>query len=318
MSFARRVMKEAKKTGARIVLPEAHDERILRAASTLARRKIVTPLLIGRRETINEHARKHHINLKGVIIINPEEEEYAKKLSTLKKITLREAREEVKNPLIRGALMVREGRADGLVSGATHPTSETIKAGIHIIRVRKGLRTASSLFFMERGKEALIFADCGFNIKPTSDQLADITMETARTAQAFGITPRVALLSFSTKGSAHHEEVTKVQEALKKIKRRRPGFTVDGELQFDAAYVPEVQRRKAPNSPLQGKANTYIFPDLNSGNISYKIAERLGGMKAYGPILQGFTKPINDLSRGCSAEDIIVVAAITALQAKNI
>ncbi len=322
-SFSKKIIKEAKKLRKKIIFPESEDIRVLKAVSKLERKKIVKPILIGNPEIIKEKAEQNNIKLKETEIIFPDEspslkehEETLFELLKLKGITRRQAKALILNPLIYGAILVRKGFADGIVSGATHPTKETILAGIRIIGVKEGIKTASSTFFMEKKGKTMMFSDCGFNINPNEEQLAEIAIETSKTAEQFGIKPRVAMLSFSTKGSSEHELAKKIARATRIVKEKKPEIIIDGEMQLDAAIIPEVRKRKTKNSSLgEEPANILIFPDLNSGNIGYKIAERMGGYKAYGPILQGFKKPINDLSRGCSEEDIIIVAAITALQA---
>ncbi len=322
MSFTHNTIKKAKRLNKVIVFPEAEDIRILQAVRKLHKKKIIKPLLIGNPDIIIKIAEKDGIALKNIDIIFPDEapglEEHEAELFELLKtkgVTKRQISSLILEPVIYGALLVRMGFADGIVSGATHPSSDTISTALRIIGLRKGVKTASSMFFMERKKELLAYSDCGFVIEPDEKQLADITIETCKTARLFGMEPRVAMLSFSTKGSANHERVKKVSQATKIVQKREPELTIDGEFQFDSAIIPDIRARKAPESPLGDKpANVLIFPDLDSGNIAYKITERLAGFNAYGPILQGFAKPINDLSRGCSVEDIVVVAAITAVQ----
>ncbi|MFP4524377.1 MAG: phosphate acetyltransferase [Candidatus Woesearchaeota archaeon] len=323
-TFSQRVQKEAKRLKRIIVFPEPTDPRILEAASKLQKKGVVIPILVGHAQDVADAARKHNIRLRGLQLLDPAEstlkEPLAKELYKRRRrkgVTLTKAREKVLDPYMFGSLLVRKGVAHGMVAGATRPTKETIKAALHGVGLRKGVKTASSCFFMEFPKETLVFADCGFNIDPDAKQLAAIATETARTATQFGIKPKVAMLSFSTKGSAEHDRSKKVSKATRLAQRKRPDLAIDGELQFDAAYTPEIQKQKAPDSPLKGPATVFVFPDLDSGNNAYKIAERLGGAKAYGPVMQGLAKPVNDLSRGCSAEDVMTVAAITALQAES-
>jgi len=219
--------------------------------------------------------------------------------------------------------MVKNGEVDGLVSGATHSTPDTVRPALQIIKAAKGIKTILSMFFMTNSKTTLLFADCGLNEDPDAEQIVDITLATARTAKQFGIMPKIAMLSYSTKGSAQGpgpEKMIKATELAKSklAKEFNDGeYLIDGELQFDAAFVPKVAAKKCPDSPLKGQANVFIFPDLGAGNICYKMAERLGGLNAYGPILQGLAKPVNDLSRGCNSDDIVAAVAITAIQANG-
>ncbi len=318
MSFVDELFVKAKRLNRSIIFPEGDDFRVLKAASWLARRGVVKPVILFDKGVVSSLARKHRISLRGVEVLDPSVLDVS---SLLKGVVFprRSSRALVRSLLddnvFLASLLVKKGFFDGLVTGATHPTAKTIKAGLKVIGLRKGVSYASSFFFLERRGLLLLFADAGFNIDPDSKGLASIALETARSARFFGIVPRVALLSFSTKGSASHPLVDKVVGALRIIRRRDPSLLVDGELQFDAAFVPSVRRLKAPDSSLGDEpANVFIFPDLNSGNIGYKIAQRLGGFSAYGPVLQGFSRPINDLSRGCDWKDVAVVAAITALQ----
>lgn len=332
VGFAQTIINKAKKKDTVIVFPESTDERILRAVAKLYKEKIVTPVLVGDRKKTLLAAKKAKVKIPEAMILNPKENLektfYAEELFLRRQekgMTLTEANKLVTgNPLYFAGMMVSTGAADGMVTGATSPTKETIQAALWCIGTKEKL--ASSMFFMEfsertKSEQVLLFSDCGFNIKPTTEQLAQIALQTVDTAEQFGMTQRVAMLSFSTKGSAQHEDVTKVQEATKLVKKQAkkyPKMVVDGELQFDAAFVAGVQKSKAPKSSLGGKAaNIFIFPDLNSGNIAYKVAQRLGNGNAYGPILQGLKKPVNDLSRGCDVDEIVVVAAITALQVEE-
>ncbi len=321
------IKKKAIALNKKIVLCEGEDSRVVKAASECVRDGIARIVLLGNPEEIE--GRNPDVNLNGIEIIDPTTsdklEEYAQLLYDLRKskgMTIEQAREQAKDSTFFGALMLKSGDADGLVSGACHSTANTLRPGLQIIKTAPGVSAVSSFNLMVGTNRycednMLVFADCGLNPTYTAEGLADCAIATAKSAQEIaGLTPRVAMLSFSTKGSAKHDNVTLVQEATRIAKEKAPDLMLDGELQFDAALVPEVAKLKAPSSPVAGHANVLIFPDLQSGNIGYKIAERLGGFQAIGPICQGFAKPLNDLSRGCKAEDIVCAVAITALQAK--
>ncbi len=321
------IKKKAIALNKKIVLCEGEDSRVVKAAAECVRDKIARIVLLGNAEEIK--GRNPDVNLEGIEIICPETSEklgeYAKLLYELRKekgMTEEQALEQAKNNTYFGALMLKNGDADGLVSGACHSTADTLRPGLQIIRTAPGVPAVSSFNLMVGSNQycedhMFIFADCGLNPVYTAEGLADCAIATAKSAQEIaGLTPRVAMLSFSTKGSAVHDNVTLVQEAVRIAREKAPELLLDGELQFDAAVVPEVAKIKAPGSAVAGHANVLIFPDLQSGNIGYKIAERLGGFQAVGPICQGFAKPLNDVSRGCKAEDIVCTVAITALQAK--
>lgn len=307
----------------RIVFPEGTDDRILRAASRLAAEQVIEPVLIGDDEAIKNKAAELKVSLENCQIYNPAAydqfdflvEQFVE--CRRGKATPDDAREILLNPTYFGTMLVYTDVADGLVCGAINSTAETVRPALQIIRTKENVQKTSGVFIMIREDEQYIFADCAINIAPTSEDLAEIAIESARTAETFGIEPRVALLSFSTKGSAKSEETDKVINAVKLAQQRDPDLLVDGEYQFDAAFVPAIAAQKAPDSKLQGNANVFVFPSLEAGNIGYKIAERLGNFEAVGPILQGLNKPVNDLSRGCNEEDIYKLSLITAAQVEG-
>ena len=332
MSVLDSIKEKAKADVKHILLPEGSEERTVQAARIITDEKIAKVTLLGDEEEIKKVAEKFNVCLCGIDIINPltdpDFEHYANGFYELRKakgMTPEKARETIKNTLFYACMMIKEGKADGMVSGAINTTGNPLRPGLQIIKMAKGINTISSCFIMEiPNKEygdngLMLFGDCAININPNPDELASIAIATANTAKTLlGMDPKVAMLSFSTKGSAKHENVDKVTAALAKVKELAPDLDVDGELQADAAMVPKVAALKAPGSKVAGHANVLIFPDLQAGNIGYKLVQRLAGAEAVGPVSQGFAKPINDLSRGCSIADIVSVVAITAVQAQAI
>jgi phosphate acetyltransferase len=304
----------------RIVFPEGLDERIIRATSRLAEEKLVTPILVGNIEQVQAKAQELGVSLDAAEIYDPAsyagmDELVASFVERRKgKATEEDARKVLLDENYFGTMLVHTNKANGLVSGAAHSTADTVRPALQIIKTKEGVKKTSGVFIMVREDEKYVFADCAINIAPDSNDLAEIAVESAKTANMFDIEPRIAMLSFSTKGSAKSPETAKVAAAVEEAKRRDPSLILDGEFQFDAAFVPSVAKSKAPDSVLQGDANVFIFPSLEAGNIGYKIAQRLGGFEAVGPILQGLNRPVNDLSRGCNEEDVYKLALITAAQ----
>ena len=331
MDFVSQMKELAKSDLKKIVLPEGNEERNLKAAEILHNEKIADVILVGSRNEIEENAKKFGVNIEGITIEDPQTSErtkaYANELYELRKkkgVTQTMAENIILDPMYYATMMVKNDDAHGMVSGAVHTTGDLLRPGLQIIKTAPGISVVSSFFIMilkdktfgENGQ--MLFADCAVNPNPTADELAAIAIATAESAKKFmKFEPKVAMLSFSSYGSAKHELVSKVQEATKKAQELRPDLSIDGELQLDAAIVESVGKKKAAASPVAGKANVLVFPDLQAGNIGYKLVERIAGADAIGPICQGFAKPINDLSRGCSVEDIVNVVAITAVQAQN-
>lgn len=312
-----------------IVLPEGEEIRTIKAAAIVKKEGYAKNILLGNPAKINELAKNEGVDISGIEIINPSEgnEEYAELFAELRKnkgVTIEQARETVKDPLYYGVMMVKTGAVDGMVAGAVNSSANVIRPSLQILKTAPGTKLVSAFFVMnvpdcEYGEGGtFVFGDSGLNQDPTAEELAEIAISSASSFKTLvGAEPKVAMLSYSTYGSAKHPLVDKVCEATKLAKEKAPELALDGELQLDAAIVGSVAAQKAPESDVAGKANVLIFPDLNAGNIGYKLVQRLAKAEAYGPILQGIAAPVNDLSRGCSAEDIAGVVAITAVQAQN-
>lgn len=305
----------------RIVFPEATDERILKAAVRLQQENLVEPVFLGAAEEIQKAALAAGVTTSQIKILDPNNySDFEQMVDAFVerrhgKNTKEQAQKMLRDPNYFGTMLVFLGQVDGMVSGAVHPTGDTVRPALQIIKVKPGLTRTSGAFIMQKDDQRYLFADCAININPNSQELAEIAVTSAKTAQLFDIDPKVALLSFSTKGSAKSDEVTKVAEAAKLAQQMNPDLALDGELQFDAAFVPKVAQQKAPNSTVAGQATVFVFPELQSGNIGYKIAQRFGGFEAIGPVLQGLNKPVSDLSRGCNEEDVYKLSLITAAQA---
>ena len=310
--------KDRKKT---IILPESHDERVLKAAEILTKGKTVSVILLGNEEIIRNDAESAGVKLTGIRIIDPLKSDKLSDFTNIffnlrkhKGVTVNQARETMMKDLFFGAMMVREGMADGSVAGSSAATADVIRAGIQCVGMPEDISIVSSFFLMLLPKKTYSFADCAVVPNPDANQLADIATSTADNhLKLTDEEANVAMLSFSTKGSAEHELLDKVIEATKIVREKRPDLNVDGELQFDTAIIESIGQRKAPGSPVAGKANVLIFPDLNAGNIAYKIAQRLGGAEAIGPLVQGLNNPCFDLSRGCSVDDIVNTASFAAV-----
>ena len=315
---------ELRKDPKKIVFTEGEDPRILEASSRLLASNFLSPILVGNEEKVLAAAEKSGYNIRGAEIIDPENFDRIDEMVALfcelrksKGVSEEQARKVLKGANYFGTMLVKMGIADALLGGATYSTADTVRPALQLIKTKPGNKIVSSCFILVRPSatgenEVLAMGDCAINIKPTEDDLVEICGETAECAKIFGIDPKVAFLSYSTLGSGKGEDVDKMRNAATKAKAAYPGLPIEGELQFDAAVAPRVTRTKCPNSEVAGHANTFIFPDINAGNIGYKIAQRLGGYAAYGPILQGLNAPINDLSRGCDADEVYVMAIVTA------
>ena len=307
----------------KIVFPEGNDDRVLRAAARLKFEGLIDPVILGEYDEVHDSLARLGFVDQDYTIINPNDYADFEKMKEAfveirkGKATLEDADRLLRDVNYFGVMLVKMGLADGMVSGAIHSTADTVRPALQIIKTKPGISRTSGVFLMNREStnHRFLFADCAINIDPNAQELAEIAVNTAETAAIFGIDPKVALLSFSTKGSAKAPQVDKVQEAVRLAKEIAPDVAIDGELQFDAAFVAETAAIKAPDSPVSGQANVFVFPDLQSGNIGYKIAQRLGMFEAIGPVLQGLNAPVNDLSRGSSAEDIYKLSIITAAQA---
>lgn len=332
MKFIEGIKERAKESIKTIILPEAEDKRVLEAAAKVTKEGFAKIILLGNEEIIAADCKKYNIDLNDVKIINPltseKKEQYIQNLYELRKakgMTIEQAEELIKIPTYFGMMMLKDKEkvADGLVSGACHSTSDTLRPALQILKTAPNTKLISAFFVMcvpdcEYGEDGIfIFGDSGLNQNPTADELSEIAIASSKSFESLvGKKAKVAMLSYSTKGSAKSELTEKVIEATNLVKEKAPEITVDGELQLDAAIVPEIAKSKAPESKVAGNANVLIFPDLDAGNIGYKLVQRLAKAEAYGPLCQGIAKPVNDLSRGCSAEDIVGVVAITAVQAQ--
>lgn len=315
---------ELRKDPKKIVFTEGEDPRILEASSRLLASNFLSPILVGNEEKVLAAAEKSGYNIRGAEIVDPENFDRIDEMVALfcelrksKGVSEEQARKVLKGANYFGTMLVKMGIADALLGGATYSTADTVRPALQLIKTKPGNKIVSSCFILVRPSatgenEVLAMGDCAINIKPTEDDLVEICGETAECAKIFGIDPKVAFLSYSTLGSGKGEDVDKMRNAATKAKAAYPGLPIEGELQFDAAVAPRVARTKCPNSEVAGHANTFIFPDINAGNIGYKIAQRLGNFEAYGPILLGLNAPINDLSRGCNAIEVYSMAIITA------
>ncbi len=331
MSFVQDIMSRAKQEIKTIVLPEATDIRTLKATDIILKEDFCKIILVGNEQEIEKVASENNFDISKAEIVEPKKsenyEEYANAFYEFRKhkgMTIEKAKELMLDPVFFGMMMVKQGKADGLVSGAAHSTADTLRPALQILKTAPETKLVSTFVVMavpncEFGENGIfLFSDCGLNQNPNSEELSEIAISTAKSfKQIIGKEPKIAMLSYSTMGSAKAEEVDKVRIATEIAKEKAPDLLIDGEMQFDAAIVPSIAKSKAPESKVAGNANTLIFPDLQAGNIGYKLVERLAKAEAYGPICQGMAKPVNDLSRGCKAEDIVGVVAITCIQAKK-
>lgn len=331
MSFIDEIKERAKTNIKTIVLPEAEDIRVLEATQKILNEGFAKVILVGNEENIFKKAKENNINIDEAKIVNPSNsekfDEYVNLLVELRKnkgMTVEEAKKLVVDPVYYGMLMVKNNEADGLVSGAAHSTADTLRPALQILKTAEGTKLVSAFFVMvvpncQYGEDGtFVFADCGLNPNPGVDDLEAIAVSSAKSfEQLVKKQAKIAMLSYSTYGSAKSELTEKMVNATKQIKENHPELSVDGELQLDAAIVPEIAKSKAPGSDVAGQANVLVFPDLNAGNIGYKLTQRLGKAEAYGPLCQGIARPVNDLSRGCSSDDIVGVVAITAVQAQQ-
>ena len=329
MSFIEGLKNKAKQSIKTIILTESEDKRVLKAAQKVKEEGFAKIILIGNEQDANKLAKENNIDISGIPVINPETsekyDEYVNAFYELRKakgMTIDKAKEMLKDNMYFGTMMVKQGDADGLVSGACHSTANTLRPALQILKTAPGTKLVSAFFLMvvpdcEYGENGIfVFGDSGLVENPTPEELSEIAISSSKSfKQLTGKEPKVAMLSYSTYGSAHSELTEKVIEGTKLLKEKMPDLICDGELQLDAAIVPEIAASKAPGSPVQGQANTLIFPNLDAGNIGYKLVQRLGKAEAYGPLCQGIAKPVNDLSRGCNSDDIVGVVAITAVQA---
>ena len=321
MSLIENLRSKVRASKPEIVFPEGDDQRILRAAIRLNEDGDIKPIVLGDKKELEALAEKEGVKLGDLEILDPAnyeaKDEMVKAFAERRKgkVNEEQAAEILKDHNHFGTMLIYMGKAKGLVSGAAHTTADTVRPALQIIKTKEGYKRCSGAFIMLRGEEMYLMADCAINIDLDADGLAEVAVVSNETARQFGMDPKIAMLSFSTKGSASHDRVTMVAEATKMAKEKNPEMAIDGELQFDAAFVESVAKKKAPGSEVAGHANVFVFPNIEAGNIGYKIAQRFGGFEAIGPILQGLNAPVNDLSRGCSEDEVYSLAIITAAQA---